>query len=132
MKVAAVLIAISMLSTLTLARCSQFLPPLHGNGTTEETSEVVSNPGTFTVPDVRGLYFSTAVDCVQADIDASGLKNVHVTYYWDQYNYDPEMNAKITRIDPAPGTVITADDGDVVILLGAGEQAPDFVTKTGN
>lgn len=78
----------------------------------------------YEIPDVRGVYYSTAISMIENGLKNAGFKDYEVRYCWSWENYDPAMNACIMYTNPPAGTVIVDNGEHVFIELVAGEQAP--------
>lgn len=105
----------------------QKVPP--SENPSEKTEEAVTSAPTYTLPNLRGIYYADAVNMLKEELEKAGITNVTVYYCWDPSNYDPEMNAKIMGSYPVPGTVITNDGEYTYIELFAAEAAPEWVTR---
>ncbi len=139
MKAVSIVLTILMVASFSLTKCTAKLFP-NGidpstvesiaselSGETDPTSVTPSVPEevrTYTIPDVKGMPYDKARSLIEDGIKEAGMTNVYVNFFWDPSNYDPAMNAKITYIKPAPGTVLIDDGTTIVIELAAGEQAP--------
>ncbi len=101
----------------------------NGSTPTPTESEKKDLP-TYTVPDLRGMYYGDAVTKVKQELERAGLTNVSVVYIWDPTNYDPAMNAKILGSNPEAGTVLMDLGAPITLELYAAEAAPEFVSPT--
>ena len=97
----------------------------HTTEDTSETEETATSAPSYTLPNLRGIYYADAVETLEEELKKAGITNVTVYYCWDPSNHDPDMNAKITGSDPVPGTVITGDGKHMTIVLFAAEAAPE-------